>query len=462
MMAAKGKQATIASSTLTSGDPALIAGFAWAKTQALAYVGDPQDPVGAWYEAALPGREAFCMRDVAHQSTGAQVLGLAYATYNMLFHFAANMAASRDWCTYWEIDRYNRPCPADYRSDQDFWYNLPANFDLLHCCYRQYLWTGDRRYLTHPVFRHFYDCTVEAYVRAWDRDGDGLLEHLTSDGYRGIGTYNEQVPHPRRGGDLLATHFVGYQSYAAMAELWGEPALAAEFRRRAHAIQTHYAQVWWDESGQRFASFQQQDGAYHFGCHGTPVFFPLALGLVADQKQAEAALAGEIAQRTTLNVEERSYLPDLFYQYGQVDLAYAELLAQVEPSYARREYPEVSFAFVGAIVTGLMGIAPDARTRTITTCPRLTAQTPWITIQQLPVFANQIEVTHTGDHETVLCNQQGGAFLWQAKFAGQHAELQVDGIWRPCEQAINWAGHPEAWLTLPVAPGATHRVSRPQ
>lgn len=50
--------------------------FDWSKNQALAYAFD-DDPVGLWYEASLPGREAFCMRDVSHQSMGAQFLGLA-------------------------------------------------------------------------------------------------------------------------------------------------------------------------------------------------------------------------------------------------------------------------------------------------------------------------------------------------------------------------------------------------
>ena len=82
--------------SLDSSDKLLRQGFAWAKTQALAYVFSASttgDPVGDWYEAALPGREAFCMRDVAHQSTGAQALGLAHYTYNMLYKFAANIAA---------------------------------------------------------------------------------------------------------------------------------------------------------------------------------------------------------------------------------------------------------------------------------------------------------------------------------------------------------------------------------
>jgi hypothetical protein len=59
-----------------SSDPRLVEGFKWAKQQALAYAFDG-DPVGPWCEAALPGREAFCMRDASHQGVGAHALGLA-------------------------------------------------------------------------------------------------------------------------------------------------------------------------------------------------------------------------------------------------------------------------------------------------------------------------------------------------------------------------------------------------
>src|SRR5208283_3524814 len=69
-----------------SSDQRLAAGFEWAKRQALAYVFHG-DPVGDWYEAALPNRQAFCMRDVSHQSAGAQVLGLAPVTANLLRKF---------------------------------------------------------------------------------------------------------------------------------------------------------------------------------------------------------------------------------------------------------------------------------------------------------------------------------------------------------------------------------------
>lgn len=125
--------------------------FEWAKSQAMAYVFSG-DPVGLWYEAALPGREAFCMRDVSHQSMGAHALGLAAYTHNMLHLFAKNISESKNWCSYWEIDRNNRPAPVDYQSDAAFWYNLPANFDVLDSSYRMYLWTGDLSYIEDPVF----------------------------------------------------------------------------------------------------------------------------------------------------------------------------------------------------------------------------------------------------------------------------------------------------------------------
>ncbi|NNK49182.1 MAG: hypothetical protein HKP01_09950, partial [Gemmatimonadetes bacterium] len=67
--------------TLASDHPGLVEGFEWAKETALGYV-RAGDPVGPWFEAALPGREAFCMRDVSHQAEGALALGLYDHTLN--------------------------------------------------------------------------------------------------------------------------------------------------------------------------------------------------------------------------------------------------------------------------------------------------------------------------------------------------------------------------------------------
>jgi len=160
--------------TLKTSDPRLAAAFEWARDQALAY-SFHGDPVGDWYEAALPGRQAFCMRDTAHQSLGAHMLGLAGSTLNMLRKFAQNISESKDWCSYWEINRENRPAPVDYLDDAHFWYNLPANFDLLDACYRMYVWSGDTTYLNDPVFVNFYRRSVHEYVGRWDLGVGGIM-----------------------------------------------------------------------------------------------------------------------------------------------------------------------------------------------------------------------------------------------------------------------------------------------
>src|SRR4051794_32751570 len=156
-------------------DPRLQRSFDWAKQQALAYASSGEDPVGDWYEAALPGRNAFCMRDVSHQAMGAQALGLSAENKNMLSRFARAVSASRDWAGYWEIDRDGNPSSADYASDDDFWYNLPANFEVMSAALRMYAWTGDSAYINDPVFLNFYSRTVTHYVHQWQLEPDKVL-----------------------------------------------------------------------------------------------------------------------------------------------------------------------------------------------------------------------------------------------------------------------------------------------
>lgn len=445
---------------LTSSDNRVVEGFQWAKAQALAYV-FTGDPVGDWYEASLPARAAFCMRDVAHQSTGAHILGLAGHTRNMLGKFAEHISPQRDWCTYWEINRHNQPAPVDYRNDQDFWYNLPANFDLLDCCYRQYLWSGDQTYLEHPVFRNFYDKTVNEYVQTWDKDGDGIPEHYPHYGSRGIATYNEQVAHPLVGGDLIATQCAAYEAYAKLLEWAGTDQASAAWRQRAHQLRRTYDDAWWNAQAQCFASYRLQDGSFAFGTTGVTNYFPLYFGLVDDEAKACAALEREIDQRAQRNVEERSYLPELFYAYGRDELAYGELIEQMGPTYARRDYPEVSYAVLGTLAVGTMGIAPDASTQTVTTRSHLTPATAWVEMAHVPLFANQLRVKHLGTNVTEFTNEVGAPLFWRATFPGHFATLLIDGVAQPAQQGANLHGQPESWVMIPVAEGASHTVTTP-
>lgn len=85
--------------TFKSTDAALQTAFVRAKEMALSYKGKPADPVGPWYESALPPRSAFCMRDVAHQSIGGEILGLNKENKNMFRLFVNNISESKDWCS---------------------------------------------------------------------------------------------------------------------------------------------------------------------------------------------------------------------------------------------------------------------------------------------------------------------------------------------------------------------------
>lgn len=217
---------SFAAVTLETSDPRLARAFAWARQQALAYT-FRGDPVGDWYEASLPGRQAFCMRDTAHQAAGAHFLGLDAHTHNMLKRFAENISDSKDWCSYWEINRDNLPASVDYRDDTQFWYNLAANFDVLDACYRMYVWTGDSTYITDPAFQNFYQKTVHNYVERWDLSLDRVMArqrimnvrgHVDPENRfqksRGIPSYNEGAPNFVLAVDQLAVQYAGYLAYS--------------------------------------------------------------------------------------------------------------------------------------------------------------------------------------------------------------------------------------------------------
>jgi len=442
-----------------SDDRVLEKGFAWAKEQALGYT-FCGDAVGDWYEAALPGRAAFCMRDVAHQANGAHLLGLSRFNRNMLQRFAENISAGRDWCSFWEIDKHNRPCPADYRDDGYFWYNLPANFDVLDCCLRQYLWTGDRIYLENPALRFFYAKSVHEYVHHWDRDGDGLLDHTPEDGFRGIATYNEEVEHPLVGGDLAAAQYAGYRAYAAILELEERFLEANELRRRAAALRRLYNTDWWNAQAGRFHGFMRQDRSFSSDDQGLGNLFALYYDLADGEERVQRTLAAVMAIEGELNVESRSYVPETLYRYGRNQEAYAILHALFDPGLPRREYPELSFALIGALATGLMGVTADARERLVSTFPRLGATTGEAEMGNIPIFETLVDVRHRGCNETTLTNRGQRAVYWRAGFPGQDETLRVDGQRWTAQQTIRPGGQMETYVLLRVGGGERQMVSR--
>ena len=395
------------------------------------------------------------MRDVAHQAAGAHALGLAAWNYNMLHRFAENITAERGWCSLWEIDKFNRPCPADYRDDSYFWYNFPGNFDILACCFRQYLWTADPRYLNDPAFRFFYAKSVNEYVHHWDLDRDGLMEHYPHYGFRGIATYNEEVDDPKMGLDLLAAQSAAYTVYAHMLALENRPQDAAGYLAKAAALKSHILEDWWDAENRRFFGFLSQAGETLPDPGGLGNLFALYFDLLDSPEQAGWVLDHLIVLEPRLNVESRSYFPEVLFHRGRSQAAVRVLGALFDPALPRREYPELSYALIGALCSGLMGVQADARERTVHTLPGLPSEAGWAEMGCIPVFEGQVTVRHAGQSQTILTAGAGRPFFWRAAFPGRFDALEVDGKRFPAEQQTTPAGV-ESSALIRVASGETH------
>jgi hypothetical protein len=473
--------------SLSSSNAQLLAAFDWARRQALAYAFDRGDPVGPWFEAALPGREAFCMRDVSHQAMGAHALGLQRHTFNMLRRFAAAITEERDWCGLWEIDRHGRPAHADYRNDRDFWYNLPANFDILDATYRMFLWTGNQDYLSDPAFRAFADRTVTDYVTRWRLAPEQVMSrprlmNVRDQGdpdaqftrARGIPGYNEGTEDFAVGLDLLATQYAGYHAYARLLEARGDRPGARAWLARAGEVKSLVSRTWWDEARGEYYDRVGTDGVLKTRATDfrrvAELYWPVTEPGVRTRRSVDRLLA-QIKADPSGPIEEQSHHPEVLYRYGEPRAAYGQVLDLTRPDRSRREYPEVSFAVVGAIVTGMFGISVDPVTpgreselldyfanQFVATLPQLTPETPWAELSHLPVRGNDITVRHDGNSGSMLTNNSGPALIWRAMLPGRHATLRVNGVAAkatvlklPIEREVSF-------VRLVVPPGGSARV----
>jgi hypothetical protein len=459
----------------SSSDARLMAAFDWAKKEAMAYVFDG-DQVGPWYEAALPGRRAFCMRDVSHQAAGAQALGLEKYTHNMLHRFAENISPSRDWCSYWEINYMNQPAPVDYKNDAEFWYNLPANFDVLDACYRMFLFTGDASYIDDPAFLNFYNRTVTDYVSRWDLGVDHVMSRTNMGAgttyFRGDPSYEESRRDLVLGVDLLATQYAGYRSFAAIQAIRGDQGAARAYLASASDIKRLVNTTWWNSTERHFYAFFDKDRQFR-GRAGADLLYR---DVADDGPKAQSALHDLMEQMQSEPagaVEPASHFAEILYRYGEPDSAYTEIMDLARTGRDRQEYPEVSFSVIGAIVGGLVGIGVEpvvpiedvAKGKqfaiVIKTLPQLTSKTAWVEVRNVPIGGGKVSVRHDENRATVFTNQGTKEVTWEAAFPGSFASLTLDG--RPVEAhvASGCLGHKVSWIRVPVKGGTSARVAVP-
>lgn len=431
-------------SVFTSTDKELEKTYNWARNMALSYAHDGIDPVGCWYEAALPQREAFCMRDVSHQSVGAQILGLERHNKNMFTKFAENISESKDWCTYWEINRYNKPAPADYTNDKEFWYNLNANFDVLQACLKMYEWTGDEDYLKNSIFTYFYDKSMNEYVKHWMLEPNNIMDRprymhqpdnfdLNNNFHtcRGLASYVENFRGLTVGVDLLASMYSGFKAYAKIQSLNGDEASSKKSMEMADSYLNLIEDKWWDEENQCYQTFWTEDKKFYRG-EGVP--FLLWFDVIKDSNRLKATVNDILSKEW--NVENLSSFPALLYHLGYDKEAYSYLISL--PSMNRCEYPEVSYGVIEGCVGGLMGIKPYFTENTIETCSHLSGNDLEVEVKNVPVFNGYITVKHIGRNVTVFENNTGKDLLWKASFIGNNESVKVgDKVYKTTVEKLN-------------------------
>jgi len=460
---------------LASSDARLVAAFDWAKRQAMAYVFDG-DPVGPWYEAALPGRRAFCMRDVSHQAAGAQALGLAKYTHNMLHRFAENISASRDWCSYWEINYLNQPAPVDYKNDAEFWYNLPANFDVLDTCYRMFLLTGDAAYIDDPAFLNFYNRTVTDYVSRWDLGVNRIMTRTNMGAgtayFRGDPSYEESRRDLLLGVDLLATQYAAYRSFAAIQAIRGDKGAARTYLASALDIKRLINTTWWNSPEGYFYAFLSKDRVFR-GRAGADLLYRDVADDGPKVRSALHSLMEQMRSEPAGAVEPASHFAEILYRYGEPDSAYMEIMDLTRTGRDRQEYPEVSFSVIGAIVDGLLGIEVKpvvpiedvAQGKqfaiVIKTLPQLTSKTAWVEVRNVPIRSGAVSVRHEGNTATVFTNQGAAEVTWEAAFPGSFSRLILDGRSIEAHVESGHIGHEVSWIRVPVKGGTSARVVAP-
>lgn len=412
---------------IQSNDSSLVNLFKWAINSSNKYVGDKNDPVGPWYEAALPAREAFCMRDVSHQCIGEEINGHGEENYNMMRKFVENISADKDYCSYWEINKDNLPAPVDYESDKDFWYNLNANFDVLQACYKLYKWTGNKQYLDNPVFNHFYQLSLHEYMDIWQlnvneimnrptvMNEDSSLKTYRFKGVRGLPSYEESVNGLSVTGDLIAAIYKGLLDYANMLSLKGENQLAKEYRNKAREYAELYHTTWWNEKSQNYYAYKIDGELIEGGTNSFPLWFN-----IIDQPERINRLLSILVVKGT-NVENMSYYPMLFYRNNLNQEGYnsLNLLYQNE----RRDYPEVASGIIEGVVSGLAGVDADASIWRISTLPRLNKNEQWIALRNISVFDGTISLIHYSKHNSSFINHTSKEITWRAMFPGDLSSI---------------------------------------
>ncbi|GMQ60630.1 hypothetical protein AN1V17_50310 [Vallitalea sediminicola] len=383
------------------------------------YHGVPANEGGNHY------RECFCLRDICHQTDAGHLLGLDNENFTMLQLFAigANDNTIKPYWPKWSYDFYGYP----YYMDAGF-QELPAPFELLEKIYRQYLWTGDDRWINDPEILEYAENlhSIDAFMGAHDVNNNGI-----ADGGGNMDILPTLWEFEERGmiveaGDTYGVQYQSLLAYAGILEARGEMTKAQEIRNRAIALREYFEENWYSEEDQIYIRAYDKfgDTRTNWG-HENSFFMPMKL-LTDNGPRTDRYLdfIHYNAFVDPLNEEAQTYLADTFYKHGENAMGWHWTKKVLEHN---TSYPEIFFLNISNVITGMMGVEPDAPNDKVSTISRLTKEVPWVQVDNIPIGSNKISVRHDGTDQTTFENTSGSTMTWEACFYGQVDSLEVDG-----------------------------------
>lgn len=358
-------------------DPGITDAFLCAKANVMMSVMDLRPSYPAPFLAAgFPIYTWLFGCDSLHSTSGVTAAGFdqaAHGTLECLLHFAgahqqgAHEVASNGRLLGWD--------------------HIQETPQLVAACWKQFQWTGDRRFLERvlPICRKIID---HALATA-DQDQDGYLE--------GPGLMEQPGMGPERVDSICQLH-AAYLGLAGMMEALGEPG-ADGFRARAAELKRSFNRDWWNPGERMWACSLRKDGSQTMD-NFWAVVFPQQVG-IADPDKAVAAL--DRIQQEWVNsqwgfvhqwkpnidgegvgVVHNTVLAQTAFAYGRPDLAWKLMQLSAKAPLGERmlgAFDETlpgggdlvqlwSFGpFLECIVEGLAGVRPQAASHRVDLFP---------------------------------------------------------------------------------------------
>lgn len=426
------------------------------------------------YWAGYYDRTAFYTRDFVHQATGGQIAGLEDENFNMFKAFAKECTEERKWYTVWALNFDGSVYELDYNSVDSFVREVPAQFELVEKAYKQYLWSGDKRYIEDETLWNFYTNVMTKYADSHDANGNGVVQEVGTGIFDGSCTYNERGRQVIEAGDAIGSQYQATLAYAAMLKARGETEASEEWYQKAADLKKYFNEEWsvsddmeseyvcaWGPNGEKYSDFSKE----------TSWFMPLKMITEAGEKNDAYIdfilenLGEGIGSTSTApaNLEAYTYIPDMLFLYNRNDEAWKwmKYITSIKDEPHERpiqgtngDYPEISFTFVSHTIEGMMGVEPDAGANFIATAPRLPREVPDVTADHIDVGNSELSLTHNGNTSSALTNVSGDDLTWEARFYGDHSYIKVNDKYEKAQKKeIN--GEVVSYVTTTVKSGET-------